>query len=188
MTKDLSAQAKIERLAGEESWEPIFRYEGKYEVSNLGRVRSFKRIGKTQNKPRILKPNLRGEGYHYIQLRRKGRTFTHKIARLVADAFIPNPLSLPIVNHRDARHTNDRADNLEWCDQSYNLAYAYRLGTKIPVRGEESPHSKLTNESVRSLREWIRDGHGVRATARKFGVSHTTVRRILSGSKWKHVT
>lgn len=185
--QNITDQEIIESLATEEEWKPVFRYGSDYEISSKGRIRSYKRTGRTDNKPRILKRNLRGEGYWYIQLRRKGKTFTHKVARLVAEAFCVNPFDLPIVNHIDGIKTNDKATNLEWCDQSYNLKHAYRTGLKVPVRGEQSVHAKLTNETVLWLREWIRDGHGIRETARKFGVSHTTVRKILSGSKWKHV-
>ena len=171
----------------DEHWKPIPRYRGKYEVSDLGRVRSFKRVGRMQNKPRIMRMNVTGEGYNYVQLRRDGRTWSHKVARLVADAFISNPLSLPIVNHIDAVRTNDMVNNLEWCTQSHNLAHAYRIGTKVPVRGEDSVHAKLSNQDVRTIRRMSKESYSLRAIAEAYSVSHTTIRKILSFSKWKHV-
>lgn len=182
-------QQIVERLAVNEEWSPIFRYKGEYEISTAGRVRSYKRIGRTENKPKILKLNLRGSdgGYWYIQLRRDGRTFTHKVARLVAETFIPNPLGLPIVNHKNGIKTQDNVYNLEWCNQSFNLKHAYRTGLKIPVRGEESPNAKLSNTDVRTIRRMGKQQYTLREIAAAFNVSHTTIKKVLSFSKWKHV-
>ena len=181
--------ARYDAMTDQEKWLPVFRYEGKYEVSSRGRVRSYKRVGRTQGRPKVLRLNLRGSdgGYWYIQLRRNGQSFTHKVARLVADAFLPNTDKLPIVNHKDGIKTNDHVTNLEWCNQGDNLRHAYRTGLKIPVRGEASPHHRLSNGDVRTIRRMIKEQCGIRFTARTYGVSHTTIRRIASRSKWKHV-
>lgn len=163
-------------------WEPIKDFPS-YEVSNHGDIRSTRRY----KIPHVMKKNLAGNGYFYVQLRRNGKSYSKKISRAVCDAFIIDTKGKLIVNHIDGNKQNDYYQNLEWCSQGDNLRHAYRTGLKHPVRGEDSPNSKLTNDKVRSLREWVRDGHGIRETARKFLVSHTTVRKILSGSKWKHV-
>lgn len=185
----MTDQQKIEWLG--EEWRPIFRYRGMYWISNLGNVRSYKNNGfSPTQKPRTLKFNVRrGSGYRYVQLRRRGKTYMHKVSRLVAEAFLPNPLDLPIVNHKDGVKTNDKTTNLEWCTQSHNLCHAYRTGLKIPVRGIDSKHAKLTEENVREIRKKYGSGSScsMRDLARQFNVCHTTIISIIKYSKWKHI-
>lgn len=126
-----------------EEWKDIQGYEGKYEVSNLGRVRSLdhmmhrfdSRMGIEISyivKGRILRQARSIDGYPIINLNTGGRGtgHTHRIHALVARAFIPNPGNLPEVNHKDEDKTNNRADNLEWCTGLYNIRY----GTGIERR------------------------------------------------------
>ena len=102
-----------------EIWKDIRGYEGLYQVSNWGRVRSLK-FGKI----RILKASIRNnDGRYVINLRKDGKTKMYRIHRLVAEAFIPNPLNLPQINHKDENPGNNIVDNLEWCDAKYNNNY-----------------------------------------------------------------
>lgn len=96
----------------QEQWKPIKGYEGLYEISNFGRVKSIK-----TNK--IRKPNPDGSGYLKIDLYYK-KYKTLKIHRLVAEAFIENKFNLPQVNHIDGNLLNNHYQNLEWCSPSYN--------------------------------------------------------------------
>ena len=105
-----------------EEWKPIPGYEGMYEVSSYGRVRSYK-----QQKERILSPGKDGSGYYFVNLCKDGKVKMCTIHRLVAEAFIPNPINFPVVNHKDETRTNNYFENLEWCTQAYNLAYGTRL-------------------------------------------------------------
>lgn len=114
----------------EEIWKPVVGYESYYEVSNLGRIRSFDRAknnrwgSTTIIKGKILSPTLLDTGYHRVILYGAGgyqRKFVH---RLVAEAFIPNPNNLPCVNHKDEVKTNNRVENLEWCTYKYNIEYS----------------------------------------------------------------
>lgn len=114
----------------QEIWKDIENYEGYYQVSNLGRVRSVNRIvinsmgGKIQHlqgKLQILKPGKLG--YVIAQLSKDNKRKYCKVHRLVAQAFIPNPDNLPEVNHKDENKANNRVDNLEWCDREYNVNY-----------------------------------------------------------------
>ena len=100
-----------------EIWKDIEGYEG-YQVSNMGRVRSFK-----YGKVRILKPVANKNGYLKVQLYKNNSLKTIFIHRLVAMAFIPNPNNLPQVNHKDEDKTNNIVSNLEWCDAKYNSNY-----------------------------------------------------------------
>jgi hypothetical protein len=88
-----------------------------YEVSFKGQVRR-------KNNHRVLKPDANSCGYLVIRFRHKGKTITEYLHRLVAAAFIPNPNRYEMVNHIDENKTNDCADNLEWCDRSYNWQYS----------------------------------------------------------------
>lgn len=107
-----------------EDWKPIEGYEGFYEVSNLGRVRSLPRVTRSNIlKGTILKPNITPYGYQQICLCRNGIRKQHKIHRLVANAFIPNPNNLPAINHKDWNTSNNNVDNLEWCDTQYNNSH-----------------------------------------------------------------
>lgn len=103
-----------------EVWKPFPGYEKDYQISNLGRVKSFRRGAE-----KILKPiEERRNGYNMVSLfDAEGRSHKVRIGRHVALAFIPNPAGLECVNHKDEIKTNDRADNLEWCTKAYNTAY-----------------------------------------------------------------
>lgn len=107
-----------------EVWKSIKGYEGFYEVSNFGRVRSLPRKTKSNVlKGTVLKPNVTPFGYLQVMLCREGKGKQHKIHRLVANAFIPNPDNLPEINHKDWNTSNNNVDNLEWCDRQYNNAH-----------------------------------------------------------------
>lgn len=115
-----------------EIWRPIKGYEGLYEVSNLGRVRSLDRWcshrrGKQLKKGKILLGGKDYDGYRLVLLYKEGKRKTFKVHRLVAEAFIPNPNNLPQVNHKDENKLNNSVDNLEWCDAKYNSNYGTHL-------------------------------------------------------------
>lgn len=102
-----------------EIWKEIEGYEGLYEVSNLGNVKSL-----NKRKGRILKPAKNNKGYLYVNLFKQGKVKKHFVHRLVAKAFIENPDNLPQVNHKDEDKTNNNISNLEFCDCQYNIDYS----------------------------------------------------------------
>jgi hypothetical protein len=111
-----------------EVWDYIDGHNGKYQISTLGNIRSLCVAGHDSLRAkdyRTLKPQMRN-GYQFIGLRTNGSTRFYKIHRLVASAFIANPQGLPVINHKDENKTNNRVENLEWCDFSYNNAYGSR--------------------------------------------------------------
>lgn len=110
----------------EEIWKDIKGYEGLYQVSNLGRVKSLGNGKSNNSKVKILKPCKNKDGYFLITLSKNNKKKSYRINRLVASAFIPNPNNLTQVNHKDEDKTNNRVDNLEWCDSKYNTNYGTR--------------------------------------------------------------
>lgn len=102
-----------------ETWKAIVRYEGIYEVSDRGRVRSLK-----YGKAKILTPWKTCDGYLAVKLYKDGKLKTVTVHRLVAEAFIPNPNNLETVNHKDEVKTNNDASNLEWMTRADNKRYS----------------------------------------------------------------
>jgi len=102
-----------------EIWKDIPNYEGLYQVSNFGIVKSVRR-----NK--IRKTHISREGYEKIMLSNNGIGKNFLVHRLVAEAFIPNPSNLPQINHKDENKKNNCVENLEWCSQKYNCNYGNR--------------------------------------------------------------
>lgn len=151
-----------------EVWKDIVGYEGKYQISNYGNVKSLNY--KNSGEKRKLKLIKDKNGYLTISLRKNGKLKICKAHRLVAQAFIPNPGNYPIINHKDENPSNNYVDNLEWCTYKYNNNYGTRLekfansikgrhhteeakekisdskkGNKNPmygIKGAESPSSK----------------------------------------------
>ena len=100
-----------------ENWKPIDGFED-YAVSNLGKVKSLK-----YGRERILKPMKNREGYLQVQLWKNGKRKMFKVHRLVATAFIPNPMDLPEINHRNEDKANNIVGNLEFCSRRYNINF-----------------------------------------------------------------
>ena len=124
-----------------EIWKDIEGYEGLYQVSNMGNVKSLERTvwcglngGCYKTVPeKIMKGVGDGHGYLQVGLYRDGKRKKCRINRLVAQAFLPNPDNLPEVNHKDEDKTNNCAENLEYCSRSYNMTYngrAKKVGKK----------------------------------------------------------
>jgi hypothetical protein len=117
----------------QEIWKDVEGYEGFYQVSNFGNVKSLDVFVLKKNfknepvyvlrKGRILKQGVRCGGYLGVGLSKYGKTTSFSVHRIVAKAFIDNPNNLPQINHKDEDKTNNRVDNLEWCDSKYNNNY-----------------------------------------------------------------
>lgn len=109
-----------------EIWKDIAGYEGLYQVSNTGEIKSLK--FNHSNKEKIIKGNKESLGYLVVTLYKDGNRKNFKIHRLVAETFISNPKNLPQVNHIDGNKQNNRIDNLEWCTASENTIHAHKSG------------------------------------------------------------
>ena len=111
-----------------EEWKPIRGYDGRYEISNLGRIRVTKRWVVNSREyvdcEKIMNPTDNGHGYAIVGLRKNAVKKNHYVHRLVADAFVDNPHGYAVVNHIDHNTWNNMADNLEWCTQEENVRYS----------------------------------------------------------------
>lgn len=101
-----------------ENWQPVKGYEGLYEVSDIGRVRSLK-----YGKERIMKTRKNTCGYLQVNLCKDGQKKMLLVHRIVAEAFIPNPQGLETINHKDEVKTNNIVSNLEWMSMKDNINY-----------------------------------------------------------------
>lgn len=121
------------QLIIKEVFRPIKGYEGLYEISNFGRVKSLPKIVGRKMKPETyLKSRISAQGYEMVTLCQEYVTFNASVHRLVAEAFIDNPEGKATINHVDGNKLNNDVSNLEWATQSENLAHAYRIGLKDP--------------------------------------------------------
>lgn len=166
-----------------EIWMPIKGYEGYYEVSNLGRVRGVDRTRKgpygkiARVAGMILSPKKNSTNdYLLVGLRKDGVQKTHLVHRLVAEAFIPNPLGLPEVNHRDENPQNNISDNLEWCDRFYNNHYGSAIDRRSRTRGIPVSQYTLDGELVATY--W-----SAREAARALGRYQSTISRCCLGQQ-----
>lgn len=135
-----------------EIWKNIKGYEGYYEVSNYGRIKSLKDF-RGRNRIYILRQQKNKDGYNRVELHKDGKRKTYMVHRLVAEAFIPNPNNLPFINHKNEfEKDNNKVENLEWCTSKYNVNY----GTKID-RTKEKLNIKVkcitTEEIFNSITE-----------------------------------
>lgn len=162
-----------------ERWRTVADYEGFYEVSNLGRVRSTGRARTNYSaSPRVLKPGGGKSGYHTVTLYVEGRRRTRYVHRLVAAAFIPNPKDLPEVNHKDTVRANCAASNLEWMTHAQNKDHA----KSMPGYG-----LKLRAPQVAEIKRRLLTGEHPKQIAVGCPASVQTVKAIKYGRVWKHV-
>lgn len=153
----------------EEIWKPVVGYEGLYEVSNLGNVRSIDRIKHVVQphreydvliKGKLIVPQPRQHGYLAVWLyghggnaKKNGKQLS--VHRIVAEAFIPNPVGYTEVNHIDECKTNNRVDNLEWCTHKQNSVHGTR-GKRISNSNKNNP------KRCKPIAQYTRDGELVR--------------------------
>lgn len=175
-----------------EIWKDIEGYEGYYQVSSLGRVKSLTRkdsLNRTR-KGKVLKPfDDNNKGYLLVDLVKFGKSKTVKVHRLVANAFIPNPLNKPQVNHDDGDKKNNNAKNLEWATREENIQHSFNTGL-VDRKGEKNSQSKLTEKDIRYIRENYQARHevfGAKGLAEKFGVEKSRIYKIVKMENWKSV-
>lgn len=173
-----------------EIWKDVAGYEGLYQISNLGRVASFRARGgsrpRNPNGAYLLNPGPDAWGYARINASINNETQILKVHRLVALAFIPNPGSKPEVNHVDRNKLNNRFDNLEWATGPENMAHyaqSPKTATEITLRRVNA----MPDNDVLDIRACAFFGASVAAIAQAFGLHRRRVERILSGQYYSHV-
>lgn len=172
-----------------ENWKDIQTFEGCFQVSDRGNVRSLDRFAGGK-RPRMIKGKLislirHPRGYRMVGLNDNGKEFHLMVHRLVANAFVDNPDNKPCVNHIDGDKTNNIASNLEWVSYKENSKHAVYIG-KIPV-GEQCNLAKLTEEEVRNIKR--RKGTiSSRKLSKEIGINYGTIISIWSGKSWKCVS
>ena len=117
-----------------EEWRDIKDFEGIYQVSNTGKVKSLSRrlwngVAYFESEERILKGTVDDVGYVVVVLKKQSKMRRERIHRLVAETFIPNPNNYRVVNHIDADKTNNNVNNLEWCTHKHNIQHANKMGS-----------------------------------------------------------
>ena len=175
----------MENNTSPEVWRDVAGYEGLYQVSNLGRVKSFK----LDKNGRLMKGKHDKDGYIEISLRDENHiTKYYRVHRIVAIAFIPNPKNLPKINHLDGDVQNNYVENLEWCDDSRNNHYRHVLNPLL-FTGESHPHNKYTNEQVLKVYNLAWGGkYSHKEIAKICNVTPSDVHNIRYGISWASVT
>lgn len=163
-----------------ETWKQVDGFNGRYKVSTYGRIKSFAQ-DKINGKIKI--GNLDHNGYRTILLYNgKGGKKRYFVHRLVAQAFIPNPSNLPQVNHMDENKENNRVENLEWCDNDYNINY----GTGRERAAMSNYCCETTSKRVYSVDTktgQIEYFDSIGEAERKTGNSHCNIVRALKGRR-----
>jgi hypothetical protein len=175
-----------------EIWNDIIEYEGYYQVSNFGRVKSLsrcvehKKYGSMTIKEKILKPlNRNKDGYMCVILKKNGTSKAMSIHRLVAIYFIPNENNLSEVNHKDGNKKNYRVDNLEWVTPKQNINHAFKTGLNKGVSrpGEKNGNSRLNSSQVNEIIKLKGVYSGIKIS-KMFNVSKSTIYFIHSKKTW----
>lgn len=137
-----------------EIWKDVVGYEGYYQVSNFGNIRSVDRViysdklhigTKRELKSKMLKPYVNSHGYLALTLTKNSNEKSVRVHRLVAEAFIKNPNNYDQINHIDGNKTNNKVENLEWCNNQHNVNHAYKNG--------------LTKHYTRSIKQYDLKGN-----------------------------
>ncbi len=163
-----------------EIWKPIKDFENLYEVSNFGRVKSLNY--RHTEKERILKPSKsNNDGYLQVCLTKDKKTYCKRIHRLVAEAFIPNPNNYREVNHKNENKTDNRIENIEWCDRTYNINYGDRNSKMINNRkGKTAPKEiiQYTKEGI-IINKW----NSISDINKQLGYSTGNISACCSGKR-----
>lgn len=181
-----------------EIWKDVVGYEGFYQVSNLGRVKSVDRTVPYPNSKylngtgtrkfygKILTLTNDGGGYSKVTLRKSGNQVAGKVHRLVAEAFLVKPDGKDYVNHKDGIRTNNNAENLEWCTSQENAQHAASRGT-MGQKGEDAHRAKITEEVVFEIRSMYGSGEKIIRIAELFNLRHNHIESIVKRRSWRHI-
>ena len=158
-----------------EIWKDIRGYEGLYQVSNLGNIKSYPKKYQ-HNNIILLKPSLNLYGYETVGLYKNKKCKRYLVHRLVADAFISNPNNLSQINHKDEIKTNNCVDNLEWCSNDYNASYGTRNIRSSITQGKRISQYDKNNKYIASY-------HSINEAARMTNISGGNIGSAVLGKR-----
>lgn len=171
-----------------EIWKDVVGYEGKYKVSNMGRVYSL-------NKEKYMRCCNDKRGYARLILRKDNKSYGNLVHRLVATAFLPNPSNYKEINHKDENPSNNTVDNLEWCTKKYNNNY----GTKIERQVKNKNYRQIADKQSIKVLQYDRDGNllmtwkSARECKKKSGFDNSVIAKCCRGElntaygfKWEY--
>jgi len=202
----IEIKMKTQNIQLENTKKEIFKdiagYEGLYQVSNFGRVKSLKNIVKYKNnkiyiyKERILNLEECKNGYLRINLQKNKKRKHYLLHRLIAQTFIPNPKNKPTVNHINGIKSDNRIENLEWNTRSENTKHAFRIGLMKPYWlgkfGKDIPLSKPVLQYTLNG-ELIKEWENAKFVERQIGIPSSSICRCCNGIaktvhnfKWKY--
>jgi hypothetical protein len=164
-----------------EIYKDIEGYNGMYQVSNLGNVKSLK--FKNEKK---LKNYLGGTGYYKVSLCKDFKAKTFNVHRLMCIAFVPNLENKPQVNHINGIKTDNRVENLEWCTIKENIQHAHDNGLVNTSKGEDRNFAKLKEKQIIEIRK-IGKSKTQLEISKIYNVHQSLISCILSNKIWKHI-
>lgn len=165
-------------------WKDIKGYEGFYQVSNKGQIKSLKRWMVASE--RILTGSLPISGYPTVSLIKNRVDKKVKIHRLVALHFVDNPKMKPQINHKNGIKTDNHFLNLEWCTASENTRHAFDIGL-ISQKGESNNSSKLTKKEVVAIRNHNTNLITQERMAKIYNVSRSLIGLVVNRKRWSHL-
>lgn len=170
-----------------EEWRSVVGYEGYYSVSNYGRVRNDRREARRQV-GLIISQARKPTGYRFVSLYRNGVSTARYTHRLVLEAFVgPCPVGCQARHFPDRDPSNNRLSNLQWGTRVENAADKHVHGTALAAHSETHPSAKLTNDSVRAIRDELAAGGSDAVIARRYHVDPSSINNIKRRKTWKHV-
>ena len=173
----------------EEVWKAIPGYEGYYEISNTGKVRSLTRVIMRSDGKKLpiigkeLKQYIGKDGYYKVRLCKDGVMTNFPVHRLVALTFISNPDKLPCVNHKNENRLNNNIDNLEWCTYEYNNNYGTRNEKISQTMSQVKEHPVIMCDKI--THEPIKEFSSITVAAKELGSpnSYTGIYRVIKGER-----
>lgn len=177
-----------------EVWKPVKEINGKYHVSNCGRIRSHIKFirdergvikGYSISKNGKIRKGSKFNGYLAIDSSINGKRKILYVHRLVAKYFIENPADRNEVNHKDGNKLNNYYENLEWCTHGENMKHA--SNKRLIPMGEKSPQAKLTRNDVLDIRNAFNIGFTLSQITEAYPTTRDNIRAIINRKSWKHI-
>ena len=179
-------------MENKEIWKDIQGYEGHYQISNIGRVKSLARKknhikGFAITKEIILKQQKNFDGYYNLSLKLNCCRKNYSIHRLVAIHFISNLDNKKEVNHINGIKQDNRVENLEWCTRRENIIHSFNTGLNAGNKGEKHGMSKITELQVLEIKQRLKNGQTHQKIAEIYNVGRTTISAINQNKNWNYL-